>query len=96
MAFNMYGDEPELTNSQKAAILLISLGPEYSAMLYKHLNDEEIEKLTLEIANHKQVEPEVKAAVISEFYQMAIAKNYLSTGGLEYAQNVLELSLIHI
>ena len=93
MAFNMYGDEPELTNSQKAAILLISLGPEYSAMLYKHLNDEEIEKLTLEIANHKQVEPEVKAAVISEFYQMAIAKNYLSTGGLEYAQNVLEKAL---
>ncbi|WP_037325673.1 flagellar motor switch protein FliG [Anaerovibrio sp. RM50] len=90
----MYGDnEPELNNQQKAAILFITLGPEYSAMLFKHMNDEEIEKLTLEIANQKQVSPEQKRAVISEFYQMAMAKNYLSSGGLEYAQNVLEKAL---
>ncbi len=91
---DMYGDnEPELNNQQKAAILFITLGPEYSAMLFKHMNDEEIEKLTLEIANQKQVSPEQKRAVISEFYQMAMAKNYLSSGGLEYAQNVLEKAL---
>lgn len=91
---DMYGDkEPEMTNQQKAAILFITLGPEYSAMLFKHMNDEEIEKLTLEIANQKQVSPEQKRAVISEFYQMAMAKNYLSSGGLEYAQNVLEKAL---
>ena len=81
---NMYGNsEPELTNQQKAAILFIVLGPEYSSMLFKHMNDEEIEKLTLEIANHKQVTPEEKKAVVSEFYQMAMAKNYLSQGGLD-------------
>lgn len=91
---DMYGNrDDELTNQQKAAILFISLGPEYSAMLFKHMNDEEIEKLTLEIANQKQVSPEAKMAVISEFYQMAMAKSYLSTGGLEYAQNVLEKAL---
>lgn len=93
MPINMYGDEPELTSSQKAAILLIALGPDYSAMIFKHLTDEEIEKLTLEIANQRQVEPEVKQAVISEFYQMAMAKTYLSTGGLQYAQDVLEKAL---
>ncbi|KHM52198.1 flagellar motor switch protein FliG, partial [Anaerovibrio lipolyticus] len=87
---DMYGDkEPEMTNQQKAAILFITLGPEYSAMLFKHMNDEEIEKLTLEIANQKQISPEQKRAVISEFYQMAMAKSYLSSGGLEYAQSVL-------
>lgn len=91
---DMYGNsDDELTNQQKAAILFISLGPEYSAMLFKHMNDEEIEKLTLEIANQKQVSPEQKMAVISEFYQMAMAKSYLSAGGLEYAQNVLEKAL---
>ncbi len=91
---DMYGDkEPELTNQQKAAILFITLGPEYSAMLFKHMNDEEIEKLTLEIANQKQISPEQKRAVISEFYQMAMAKSYLSSGGLEYAQSVLEKAL---
>ena len=52
MKMDMYGnsDTPELTNQQKAAVLFIALGPEYSAMLFKHMNDDEIEKLTLEIA----------------------------------------------
>ena len=89
---DMYG-EAELTNEQKVAILFIALGPEDSAILFKHLSDEEIEKITLEIANQKQVTPEQKTAVINEFYQMAMAKNYISTGGLEYAQNVLEKAL---
>ena len=66
---DMYGDsQSELTNQQKAAVLFITLGPEFSAMLFKHLNDEEIEKITLEIANQKQVTPEQKSSVISEFY----------------------------
>lgn len=91
---NMYEPSPkEMTNNQKAAILFIALGPENSAKLFQHLNDEEIEKLTLEIANQKQVTQEQKQQVISEFYQMAMAKSYLSTGGLEYAQNVLEKAL---
>ncbi len=90
---DMYGSSSALTNQQKAAILFITLGPEYSAILFKHMNDDEIEKLTLEIANQKSITPEQKAAVISEFYQMAMAKSYLSTGGLEYAQSVLEKAL---
>ena len=95
MAFeDMYGDgEEELTNSAKAAILFIALGPEYSAKLFQHLADDEIERITLEIANHKKVSQETKAKVVSEFYQMAMAKSYLSSGGLEYAQNVLEKAL---
>ena len=94
MAFDMYGEsESERSNQQKVAILFIALGPEYSAKLFQHLDDEEIEKITLEIANHKQVSAEQKAAVISEFYQMAMAKDYISSGGLEYAQNVLEKAL---
>ena len=92
---DMYGepDDGELTNTEKAAILLIALGPEYSAKLFKHMDDDEIERVTLEIANQKQVSAEQKAAVISEFYQMAMAKDYISSGGLEYAQSVLEKAL---
>lgn len=94
MADDMYGfEETELSNQQKAAILFITIGPENSAILFQHLSDEEIEKITLEIASQKKVTPEQKAAVISEFYQMAMAKNYMATGGLEYAQNVLEKAL---
>ena len=76
----------ELTNEEKAAVLFIALGPEYSAKLFQHMDDDEIEKITLGIANHKHVSAEQKQAVISEFYQMAMAKDYISTGGLEYAQ----------
>ncbi len=91
---DMYDDEEgELSNQEKAAILFIALGPEYSAKLFQHMDDEEIERITLEIANHKQVSAEQKAAVISEFYQMAMARDYISSGGLEYAQNVLEKAL---
>ena len=94
MAGDMYGSsESELTNQEKAAILFIALGPEYSAKLFQHMDDDEIERITLEIASHKQVSAEMKADVISEFYQMAMAKDYISTGGLEYAQNVLEKAL---
>ncbi|BAL82246.1 putative flagellar motor switch protein FliG [Selenomonas ruminantium subsp. lactilytica TAM6421] len=95
MAFeDMYGDgDEELTNSEKAAVLFIALGPEYSAKLFQHLADDEIERITLEIANHKKVSQETKAKVVSEFYQMAMASDYISTGGLEYAQNVLEKAL---
>ncbi len=91
---DMYGEsEQELSNEEKAAVLFIALGPEYSAKLFQHLDDDEIEKITLGIANHKQVSAEQKQAVISEFYQMAMAKDYISTGGLEYAQGVLEKAL---
>jgi len=95
MAADMYGDSSgsDLTNQEKAAILFIALGPEYSAKLFQHMDDDEIERITLEIASHKQVSAEMKASVISEFYQMAMAKDYISTGGLEYAQNVLEKAL---
>ena len=91
---DMY-DEPleDMSNQQKAAILFITLGPELSAPVFKHLSDDEIERITLEIASQKQVSPAQKAFVIGEFYQLAMAQDYLSTGGLEYAQDVLEKAL---
>ena len=54
---------------QKAAILLITLGPERSADIFKHLKEEEIEELTLEIANTRSVSPQVKEDILNEFYQ---------------------------
>lgn len=86
-------DDQELTNQQKAAILFIAMGPENSARIFKHMADDDIEKITLEIANQKQVTKEQKAIVIAEFYQMAMAKNFITSGGLEYAQDILEKAL---
>ena len=89
---DMYGSG-DLTNQQKAAILFIAIGPEYSAKLFQHMDDDEIEHLTLEIANQKQVSAALKAEVIAEFYSMCMAQDYISSGGLQYAQNVLEKAL---
>ena len=49
-------DQKDLSGKQKAAILLISLGPDVSASIYKHLSEEEIEKLTFEISGVKKVD----------------------------------------
>lgn len=83
----------ELNNKQKAAVLLITLGPDLSAQIFKHLREDEIEKLTLEIASQRKISQEQKEKVLAEFHQMAIAKEYLSAGGLDYAREVLEKAL---
>ncbi|PKM47626.1 MAG: flagellar motor switch protein FliG [Firmicutes bacterium HGW-Firmicutes-8] len=82
-----------LNGKQKAAILLISLGPEVSAQIYKHLKDEEIEQLTLEIANIRKVSSEDKGVIIAEFFDLLVAKEYISSGGIDYAKDVLEKAL---
>ncbi|WP_017437088.1 flagellar motor switch protein FliG [Saccharococcus caldoxylosilyticus] len=82
-----------LTGRQKAAILLISLGPDVSASVYKHLSEEEIEKLTLEISNVRQVTADEKEEVLEEFHQIALAQDYIAQGGIAYAKEVLEKAL---
>lgn len=77
----------------KAAMLLISLGPEKSAKIFKHLKEEEIEALTLEIANVNTVSQEVSEVVLEEFYQTCIAQKYIAEGGIGYAKQLLEKAL---
>jgi flagellar motor switch protein FliG len=86
-------DQKELTGKQKAAILLISLGPDVSASVYKHLSEEEIEKLTLEISGVKKVDSHAKEEIVEEFHNIALAQDYISQGGIGYAKTVLEKAL---
>ena len=85
--------EDKISGVQKAAILLITLGPEKSANIFKHLKEEEIEELTLEIANTRSVTPQVKEEVIEEFYQICLAQQYIAEGGINYAKELLEKAL---
>ena len=82
-----------LNGVQKAAVLLITLGPERSADIFKHLKEDEIEELTLEIANTKSVSPEVKEMVLEEFYQVCLAQQYIAEGGIGYAKQLLDKAL---
>lgn len=84
-----------LSGRQKAAILLITLGPEVSAQIFKHLHEEEIEQLTLEIANVRKVDITERDTIMNEFHQICLAQEYISQGGIAYAKEVLEKALGH-
>ncbi len=88
-----YGQSGESQGVQKAAILLISLGPEKSAQIFKHLKEDEIEELTLEIANTRSVSPQAKEEVLNEFYEVCLAQQYIAEGGIGYAKELLEKAL---
>jgi flagellar motor switch protein FliG len=82
-----------LSGRQKAAILLISLGPDVAAQVYKHLTEEEIEQLTLEISSIKKVDAKQKEEILEQFHQIALAQDYISQGGIGYAKAILEKAL---
>ena len=83
----------DINGIQKAAVLLIVLGPERSSQILKHLKDDEIEQLTLEIANTKSIPADIKDAVIDEFYEVCLAQQYISEGGIAYAKELLDKAL---
>lgn len=80
----------KLSSRDKAAILMITIGKEYAAKVYKYLTEEEIEQMTLSITSVRRVEPEVKDAIAEEFIQMCIAQKYISEGGIDYAREILD------
>lgn len=89
----MAKSDAQIGGLQKAAILLIILGPERSSTIFKHLKEEEIEELTLEIANTRSITQQVKELVLDEFYEICLAQQYISEGGIGYAKELLEKAL---
>ena len=80
----------DMTGIQKAATLFIIVGPERAAKVFKFLKDDEVEELTLEIANTKNITPSVKDEVLDEFYEICLAQQYVTEGGISYANDLLE------
>ena len=89
----MKSSTSDLDGLQKAAILLITLGPEKAATIFKHLKEDEIEQLTLEIANTRSVSPSQKEEVLNEFYEVCLAQQYIAEGGIGYATELLQKAL---
>ncbi len=83
----------QITGKQKAATLLIALGQDVAVDIFKHLKDEEIEQLTLEIARLHKVDSATKDKVYDEFNQLMLAQQYISQGGLNYAKELLQKAL---
>jgi flagellar motor switch protein FliG len=82
-----------LSGREKAAILLLALGPDAAAKVFQHLDEPEIEQLTLQLASLGQVDPETEAAVVEECRQTVLARQYVEQGGVRYAREVLEKAL---
>ena len=87
-------EKEQLTGIQKAAILLIALGPEKSSLIFKHLKEEEIEDLTLEIANTKSVSPAVKNRLLMNFTKYASHSSILQKVVLDTPRNFWKRHLV--
>lgn len=82
--------QKQLTGLEKAAIFLITLGPELSSMVIKQLPQEDMERVTYQIANTTVVDAGSKQQVMDEFWELYEARQYILQGGIKYAREILE------
>lgn len=79
-----------LSGKQKAAAIIVSLGADKASKVYKYLQEEDIEQLTLEIAQLKPISPEDFESILEDFYAICLAQKVVTEGGIGYARDVLE------
>jgi flagellar motor switch protein FliG len=79
-----------MTPQQKAAVALVAFGPEVSALVLKGMSETELEKITIEIANLRDVPADLEEKVIEEVHQIFMARQYISQGGVDFASDILE------
>jgi flagellar motor switch protein FliG len=79
-----------MTPMQKAAVALVAFGPEVSALVLKGMAETDLEAITIEIANLRDVPNEVEEKVIDECHQIFMARQYISQGGVDFARQILE------
>lgn len=87
--------EGKLSGKKKAAILLLSLGPDLSSRILKQFTEQEIEAVTMEIANLSRVDQELRDEVLNEFMLIGQAQRFMLEGGVDYARELLEKTLGH-
>lgn len=82
--------DKELSNEQKAAVVMVALGSDNASNIYKFLGENDLEKLTLEIARLSNISPTQKEETIEDFYRMCVTQKVVTDGGIDYAKDVLE------
>ncbi len=80
----------DMTNAQRAAAVIIALGAEKASQLYKFMEPEDVEHLTLEVAKLGFLDSQQTEEILSEFLQLCATNKAVTEGGLEYARAVLE------
>jgi flagellar motor switch protein FliG len=82
-----------LSGVRKAAVLTLMVGEDIASQIFKHLGEEEIEKIAREVATLGRVPGDLGVQVLEEFHTMWQAADYLTRGGVEYAQKLLVKTL---
>ncbi len=85
----------ELPGIKQAALVIVAMGSEAASIVMKSFSDSEIEKLTVQIAQLKDISAEQINDTIDEYYQAMQASDYIVAGGLDYAREVLEAAYGH-
>lgn len=80
----------KLTSEQKAAAVIVALGADKASKVYKYLGEEEVEKLTVEVAKLGHLDADQSDAALDDFYKTCLTQKVVTDGGLEYARSVLE------
>jgi flagellar motor switch protein FliG len=83
----------EMSMTQKIAILLVQLGEDVTATIFSRMNVEAITEVSKYIATNRSIEKNIGAAVLEEFYAIIQSNQYLNTGGLDYAREILYKAL---
>lgn len=78
------------TTMQKAAMVISAIGTENASQVFKFFTDDEIEKMTLEVAKMDYWPMEVVEEVLNDFYEICLTQKVISEGGIEYAREILE------
>ena len=81
--------EEHTSGLKKAAILMVLLGDEASANLFRFLEEDEVQEITKEISRLGRIDPETADGVLDDYYKMALARDYLMKGGMDYARKLL-------
>jgi len=82
-------DASQLPGIRKAAILMVMIGDEASSTILRQMDEDEIQLISREIARVQTLTSEEAEGVLEEFYQMSVARDYVSKGGIDYARKVL-------
>lgn len=81
--------QTKMSGKRKVAILLITLGPELASGILKNFRDDEIEEISLQIANTEYVQPEDRENVLGEFFDLISKNVIIGEGGIEYVRDLL-------
>ncbi len=78
-----------LPGMRKAAMLLIVLGEQASAEILQHLPEDDVQKVSREVARITSISADQAEVVLNEFHQLTTAGAYVARGGIDYARKLL-------